>query len=64
MVFAATWIDIEIMLSEISQIVRHKRHMLSLICGIFKTDTMNFFSEQKLAHRLLKTYVYQRRQVG
>ena len=35
MVFAATWIDLEIiMLSEISQTVRDKHHMLSLICGL------------------------------
>ena len=35
MAFAATWMDLEIiMLSEVSQTVRHQHHMLSLICGI------------------------------
>ena len=31
MAFAATWMDVEIMLSEVSQTVRHQRHMLSLM---------------------------------
>jgi len=35
MALAATWMDLEIiMLSEVSQTVRHKLHMLSLTCGI------------------------------
>ena len=35
MASAATWMDPEIiMLSEVSQTVRHKHHMLSLICRI------------------------------
>ena len=51
--FAATWTDPEIiMLSEVSQIMRDKHHMLSLICGIYKKDTMNLFAEQKLIHRV------------
>ena len=33
--FLATWMDLEItMLSEVSQIMRHQHHMLSLTCGI------------------------------
>ena len=53
MAFAASCMDLEIiMLSEVSQIMRDKHHMLSLICGIYKKDTMNLFAEQKLTHRL------------
>ena len=53
MVFSATWMDIEIiMLSEISQTVRQKHHMLSLLCGILKKDIMNFFAERKQNHRV------------
>ena len=33
--FAATWMDLEIiMLREVSQMVKHQHHMLSLTCGI------------------------------
>ena len=46
--FAATWMDLEIMLSEVSQTVRHKRHMLSLCMWNLKKATMNFFAELKL----------------
>ena len=53
MAFAATWLDLEIIvLSKVSQTVRHKHHMLSLICGVLKKGTMDFFAEQKLTHRL------------
>ena len=35
MVFAATWIDVKIIIvSEVGQTVRHKHHMLSPICEI------------------------------
>ena len=34
-IFAAMWIDLEIIiLSEVSQTVEDKHHMISLICGI------------------------------
>ena len=37
MSFAATWIDLEIVImSEISQTEKDKNHMILLICGIFK----------------------------
>ena len=49
MAFAATWVDLEfIVLSGVSQTVRHQHQMLSLTCGILKKDTMNFFAEQVL----------------
>ena len=31
--FAATWMDLEIMLSEVSHTMRHHHQMLSLTCG-------------------------------
>ena len=34
MPFAATWMDLEIILSEVSQKEKYKYHMISLICGI------------------------------
>ena len=52
------------MLSEVSQIMRHQHQMLSLTCGIWKKDSMNFFAEQILTHRLWKTHGFQMRQVG
>ena len=37
MPFAATWVDLEIViLSEVSQTQKDKYHMISLICGILK----------------------------
>ena len=40
MIFAATWIDAEIItLSEVSQTEKGKHHMISLTCGTFKNDT-------------------------
>ena len=51
--FLATWMDLEtIMLSEVSQTMRHQHQMLSLTCGICKKDTMNSFAKRILTHRL------------
>ena len=51
--FLATWMDLEfIMLSEVSQTMRHQHQMLSLPSGILKMDTMNIFAEQILTPRL------------
>ena len=33
MAFAATWMDLEFVLSEVSHTVRDEHHMLSLTCG-------------------------------
>ena len=53
MAFLATWMDLEIiMLSEVSHTMRHQHQMLSVTCGIFKKDTVNFIAEQILTHRL------------
>ena len=34
MPFAATWMDLEIIISEVSQTQKDKYHTISLICGI------------------------------
>ena len=40
MPFAATWIDLEIViLSEVSQTEKDKCHMKLFVCGILKNDT-------------------------
>ena len=63
--FLATWMDLEIiMLSEVSHTMRHQHQMLSLTCGIWKKDRLNFFAEQMLTHRHWKIYGLQRRQFG
>ena len=39
MAFAATWMDLEmLMLSEVSQTMRHQHHMQSLTRGILKKE--------------------------
>ena len=64
MAFAATWMDLEIvMLSEVSQTMRHQHQKLSLTRGIGEKDPMNFFAEQIPTCRLRKTYGFQRSEV-
>ena len=58
----ATWMGLDIII--LSHTIRHQHQMLSLTCGIWKKDRMNFFAEQILTHRLWKTYGFQMRQVG
>ena len=45
-----------------SQTTKHQHQMLSLTCGIWKKDRMNFFAEQIVTYRIWKTYGFQRRQ--
>ena len=48
MSFAATGMDLEmIILSEVSQTQKDKYHMISLICGIYKSLQMNLLTKQK-----------------
>ena len=53
MLFAATWIDLEIIiLGEVGQKEKDKYHMISLICGMTHTMTqMNLSTKQKQTHR-------------
>ena len=39
MSFAATWMDLDIILNEVSQTEKDKCHMILFICGILKNDT-------------------------
>ena len=49
MPFAATWMDLEIIiLSEVSQTEKDIDHMISLLCGIKKKMIqMNLYTKQK-----------------
>ena len=48
MPFASIWMDLEmIILSEVTQTEKEKYYMLSLICGIFQSDTNKLFIRQK-----------------
>ena len=48
MPFAATWMDLEIViLSELSQTEKDKYHMTSLICGILKNGTNKLIYKTK-----------------
>ena len=49
MPFAATWMDLEIVIvSEVSQTQKDKYHTILLICGILKKSVqMNLFTKQK-----------------
>ena len=54
MPFAATWLDLEIiLLSEGSQKEKDKRHMTPLTCGIQKMIQMNLLKQQKLGASLV-----------
>ena len=66
MPFAATWMDLEvIVLSDVSQKEKDKYHMILLICGISKTLKMNLLTKQKQTHRCRKqTYGYQMGKCG
>ena len=63
--FAATWLDLVIIiLSEINQNI-DKYHMVSLIDSKTEMIEMNLFTKQKKTHRCRKqTYDHQRRKVA
>ena len=64
MAFAETWMDlITIMLSEVSQTMRHQHQVLSLTCRIEQKGHNDLLVEQILTHRLSKMYGFQMRHV-
>ena len=67
MPFEATWMDLEaIILSEVSQIVKDKHHMISPICGIFflKKDTNELFCRTETDSQTLENLRLPKGQIG
>ena len=59
MPFAATWMDLEIIiLSELSQTEKDKYHIISLICGIKKSDTNELIYKTETDSQTLKTNLW------
>ena len=59
MPFAATWMDLAIIiLSEVSQTEKDKHHVISLICGIFKNDTNELICRTETDLQILKTNLW------
>ena len=55
MPFAATWMDLEIiLLSEVSQAEKDKYYMLSLICGILKNGTNELIYKTEIESQMQK----------
>ena len=52
MPFAAIWMHLQIIIvSEVSQKEKDKRHMMSLTCGIYNITQMNLSTMQKQTRR-------------
>ena len=47
---AATWMDLEIILSEVSQTEKNKYHMIPLYVESKKIMQINLFAKQKQTH--------------
>ena len=62
MPFAATWMQLEVILSEVSQTEKNKHHYITYMWNlILKTMEVNVFTKQKQTHRHRKEiYSYQR----
>ena len=60
MPFAATQMELEIIISEVSQTEKDKYHMISLVCGILKNDTNELFYKTNrltdLENKLMVSY--------
>ena len=59
MPFAATWMDLEIIvLSEVSQTEKDKNHMISLIRGIYKNGTNELIQKTETESQMQKTNLW------
>ena len=59
MPFAATWMDLEIIiLSEVSHREKDKHQMISLICGILKNDTNELIYKTETDQQTSKTNLW------
>ena len=57
--FAATWTDLQIItLSEVSQTEKDKYQMISLICGIQKTDINELIYKREIDSQISKTNLW------
>ena len=65
MPFAATWMDLEIIiLSVVSQTEKDKYHIISLICGIQKNDTNELNYKLETDSQTLKTNLWLPKEKG
>ena len=65
MTFAATWMDLAItILSEVSQTVKDKYNMISLICRICKKDTNEVICRMETDSQNLKTKLWLPKRTG
>ena len=67
MSFAATWMDLDIIiLSEVRQTEKDKYHRISFICRIFKNDTNEFIYKTETDSQTQKIHLWlpKRTEVG
>ena len=61
MLFAATWMDLEIvMLSEVSQTEKDSYHMMAYISGVYKNDAKELIYKRETDRHRKQTHRFQR----